>query len=153
MILTSYDASAKIKVIKAVKEITGLGLKEAKELVDNVPSTIKTNILRDEALSIKEEIEAAGGIVELTTGDKIIGGNENEEVDSKDKVDVILTSCDSSSKIPVIKAVREVTGMGIAEAKASVENAPSTIKTNVSIDEALSIKEKIEAAGGTVQLR
>lgn len=57
--------SAKIKVIKAVREATGLGLKEAKSLVDGAPAAIKENIDKDEADELKEAIEEAGGSVEI----------------------------------------------------------------------------------------
>ena len=55
----------KIKVIKAVREATGLGLKEAKELVDSAPATIKEGALPDEANALKEALEAVGAVVEL----------------------------------------------------------------------------------------
>ncbi len=60
------DAGAeKLKVVKAVKEITGLGLKEAKEIVDGAPKTIKEGVAKDEAEKIKAAIEEAGAKVEL----------------------------------------------------------------------------------------
>ena len=55
----------KIQVIKAVKDITGKGLKEAKDLVDGVPQTVKENAKKEEAEEIKKKIEEAGGAVEL----------------------------------------------------------------------------------------
>jgi len=55
----------KIQVIKAVREATGLGLKEAKELVDNTPKPIKEGVSKDEAEELKSAIEEAGGTVEL----------------------------------------------------------------------------------------
>ncbi|MBQ1706033.1 MAG: 50S ribosomal protein L7/L12 [Clostridia bacterium] len=55
----------KIAVIKAVRELTGLGLKEAKELVDNAPKPIKENVSKDEADSIKAKLEEAGAKVEI----------------------------------------------------------------------------------------
>ncbi len=55
----------KIQVIKEIKEITGLGLKEAKDLADKVPAVIKENVSPDEASSIKEKLEAAGAEIEL----------------------------------------------------------------------------------------
>ena len=55
----------KIKVIKAVREITGLGLKEAKEVVDGAPSNIKENVEKAEADSIKAKLEEVGAVVEL----------------------------------------------------------------------------------------
>ena len=57
--------SAKIQVIKAVREITGLGLKDAKGLVDDAPRVIKEGVDKDEAEEIKTKIEEAGGAVEL----------------------------------------------------------------------------------------
>ena len=62
--LTDFGAQ-KIKVIKVVREITGLGLKEAKELVDNAPKPIKENVSKDEADSIKAKLEEAGAKVEI----------------------------------------------------------------------------------------
>ena len=56
---------AKINVIKAVREVTGLGLKEAKELVDGAPKAVKTGVSKDEAESIKAKLEEAGAKVEL----------------------------------------------------------------------------------------
>ncbi|XJS10600.1 50S ribosomal protein L7/L12 [Aerococcaceae bacterium WGS1372] len=57
--------SAKIKVIKAVREATGLGLKEAKELVDNAPKVIKEGLSKEDAEALKAAIEEAGGKVEV----------------------------------------------------------------------------------------
>ena len=56
---------AKIAVIKAVREVTGLGLKEAKELVDSAPSNVKENATKDEADDIKAKLEEAGAVVTL----------------------------------------------------------------------------------------
>ncbi|GGJ29193.1 50S ribosomal protein L7/L12 [Paenibacillus hunanensis] len=64
VVLASAGAS-KINVIKAVREVTGLGLKEAKELVDNAPKAIKEGIAKEEAESIKAKLEEAGASVEL----------------------------------------------------------------------------------------
>ena len=62
--LTSAGSS-KIKVVKAVKEATGLGLKDAKELVDNAPKVIKEGIAKEEAEKLKEALEEVGATVEL----------------------------------------------------------------------------------------
>lgn len=64
VVLTSAG-SGKIKVIKAVREATGLGLKEAKALVDGAPATVKEALPKEEAEKLKEAIEAAGGSCEL----------------------------------------------------------------------------------------
>ena len=65
VVLVGFDAAQKIKVIKSVREITGLGLKEAKEKVDTAPQTIKEAAPEAEANEIKEKLEAAGAKVEL----------------------------------------------------------------------------------------
>ena len=64
VILTAAGGS-KLAVVKLVKELTGLGLKEAKELVDNAPSPIKEGIAKDEAEALKAQLEEAGAEVEL----------------------------------------------------------------------------------------
>lgn len=64
VVLTGFG-DAKIAVIKAIRSITGLGLKEAKELVENAPKPVKEGLPEDEAENVKKEIEAAGGTAEL----------------------------------------------------------------------------------------
>jgi len=64
VVLTSGGAS-KLKVVKLVKELTGQGLKEAKDLVDGAPSTIKEGVAKDEAEALKAQLEEAGAEVEL----------------------------------------------------------------------------------------
>jgi len=63
--LESADASKKIAVIKAVREVTGLGLKEAKDLVEGAPKVLKEGVSKEDAAKIKETIEAAGGKVKI----------------------------------------------------------------------------------------
>ncbi|MDN4605534.1 50S ribosomal protein L7/L12 [Paenibacillus sp. F6_3S_P_1C] len=64
VILTSAGAS-KINVIKAVREITGLGLKEAKEVVDNAPKALKEKVSKEEAETVKAKLEEAGATIEV----------------------------------------------------------------------------------------
>ena len=73
--------------------------------------------------------------------------------EEKTDFDVVLTGFDAAAKIKVIKVVREITGQGLAEAKATVEGAPSTLKEAVSKDEAEALKKQIEEAGGKVELK
>ena len=63
--LESVDPAKKIAAIKAVREITGLGLKEAKDLVEGAPKTLKEGVSKEDAAKIKETIEAAGGVVKI----------------------------------------------------------------------------------------
>jgi len=65
VILESFDAAAKIKVLKAVRNATGLGLGDAKALVEAAPKAVKEGISKDEAEALKKEIEEAGGKVTL----------------------------------------------------------------------------------------
>ncbi|MDG2330304.1 MAG: 50S ribosomal protein L7/L12 [Flavobacteriales bacterium] len=64
-VVLTAAGGAKLQVVKAVKELTGLGLKEAKEMVDNAPSTLKEGVTKDEAEGIKSALEEAGAEVEL----------------------------------------------------------------------------------------
>ena len=74
-------------------------------------------------------------------------------VEEKTEFDVVLTGFDAAAKIKVIKAVREITGLGLAEAKGVVEGAPKTLKEAVSKDEAEEMKKKLEEAGAKVELK
>ncbi len=65
VVLESFEASAKIKVLKAVREATGLGLGDAKAMVEAAPKTIKEGVSKDEAETLKKAIEEAGGKVTL----------------------------------------------------------------------------------------
>ena len=74
-------------------------------------------------------------------------------VEEKTEFDVVLAGFDAAAKIKVIKVVREITGLGLAEAKAAVEGAPKTLKEAVSKDEAEELKKKLEEAGGKVEVK
>jgi large subunit ribosomal protein L7/L12 len=64
-VILTAAGSAKLAVVKAVKELTGLGLKEAKEIVDKAPGPVKTGVAKDEAEALKKQLEEAGAEVEL----------------------------------------------------------------------------------------
>ena len=74
------------------------------------------------------------------------------EVEEKSEFTVILKSF-GANKINVIKAIREVTNLGLKESKDLVEGAPKTVKENVNKQEAATVKEKLEAAGATVEVK
>ena len=65
VILAGFDAAKKIGIIKVVRELTGLGLKEAKDLVDGAPKPLKNGISKDEANELKKKLEEAGAKVEV----------------------------------------------------------------------------------------
>lgn len=73
-------------------------------------------------------------------------------VEEKTEFDVVMTSF-GSNKVGVIKIIREITGLGLKEAKDLVEGAPSTVKEAVSKDEAADIKKKLEEAGASVDVK
>ncbi len=80
------------------------------------------------------------------------GGDAAEVAEEKTEFDVVLTGF-GEAKVGVIKAVRTLTGLGLKEAKDTVEGTPSTIKEGVSKDEAEEVKKQLEEAGGTVELK
>ncbi|MEZ5376449.1 MAG: 50S ribosomal protein L7/L12 [Acidimicrobiales bacterium] len=80
------------------------------------------------------------------------GGAAAEEAEEKDEFDVVLTSA-GDKKIQVIKAVRELTGLGLKEAKDLVESAPANVLEGAKKDDAEAAKAKIEEAGGAVDLK
>ena len=73
--------------------------------------------------------------------------------EEKTEFDVILAGFDAAAKIKVIKIVREITGQGLAEAKATVEGAPKALKEGCSKDEAEELKKKLEEAGAKVEIK
>ena len=75
------------------------------------------------------------------------------EVEEKTEFDVVLTGFDAAQKIKVIKVVREVMGLGLAEAKAAVEGAPTTMKEGLSKEDAEALKKQVEEVGGKVELK
>ena len=79
-------------------------------------------------------------------------GGEAAVAEEQTEFDVILTSF-GSSKVPVIKAVREITGLGLKEAKDLVESAPAAVKEGVEQNEADELKKKLEEVGATVEIK
>ena len=109
-----------------------------------------------EAAELATALEEAWGVsaaaAVAVAGPAAGGGDGAAAAEEKDEFDVVLTG-DGGKKIQVIKEVRAITGLGLADAKALVEGAPKPIKEGVNKDEAEEIKKKIEEAGGTVELK
>ena len=76
-----------------------------------------------------------------------------EAAEEQTEFDVILAKIDDTKKIPVIKEVRAITGLGLKEAKDLVEGAPQKVKEGVTKEEAKALKEKLEAAGAVVEVK
>ncbi|RLL52150.1 50S ribosomal protein L7/L12 [Mariprofundus sp. EBB-1] len=124
-------ALSKDELIEAIETMTVL---ELSELVT--------------ALEDKFGVSAAAPVA-VAAGPAAGGEAAAEE---KTEFDVVLVSA-GEKKIQVIKAVREITGLGLKEAKAMVDGAPGNVKEGASKDDAGEIKEKLEAAGATVELK
>tara|TARA_B100001173_G_scaffold74709_2_gene63646 strand:- start:1651 stop:2028 length:378 start_codon:yes stop_codon:yes gene_type:complete len=117
------------------EQLVNLTVKEVNELA---------NILKDEY-----GIEPAASAVAVA-GPAAGGGSDAEE--AKTEFDVILTAA-GGSKLAVVKLVKELTGLGLKEAKGLVDEAPSPIKEGVSKDEAEGLKSSLEEAGAEVELK
>ena len=78
---------------------------------------------------------------------------EAEAPEEKTEFDVVLAGFDAAAKIKVIKAVREIAGLGLAEAKAFVESAPKALKEGVSKEDAENFKKQLEEAGAKVEIK
>ena len=121
---------------KVAEQLVGLKVKEVNELAD---------ILKDEY-----GIEPAAAAVAVAGGAPAGGGDAVTE--EKSEFDVVLTAA-GGSKLAVVKLVKELTGLGLKEAKELVDNAPSNIKESVSKDEAEGLKKSLEEAGAEVELK
>lgn len=100
------------------------------------------------ALEDKFGVSAAAPVAVAAVGAAAPGAAAEE----KTEFDVVLASA-GDQKIKVIKVVREITGLGLKEAKDAVEGAPTTLKEGVSKEDAADIKKKIEEAGGSVEIK
>ena len=121
--------------------------------------TPDTNLYEDleadslEAVELSMALEEEFGVSAAAMAAPAAGGAAAEAAEEKTEFDVVLAGFDAAAKIKVIKAVREITGLGLAEAKGVVEGAPKTLKEAVSKDEAEEMKKKLEEAGAKVELK
>lgn len=100
--------------------------------------------------AVEEKFGVSAAAAVMTAGP--VQGNAGPVEDEKTEFDVVLTEV-GASKMNVIKAVRELTGLGLKEAKEKADNVPSVIKEAVAKDVADEAKEKLEAAGAKVELK
>ena len=118
------------KITAMVEEIKGLTVLELKELVDTICDTFGVSA-----------VAAAAGPAVVA-----------EVVEEKTEFDVVMTAF-GAEKIKVIKEVRGITGLGLAEAKAMVEAVPAKIKEGISKEDAEALKAQLEAVGATVEIK
>jgi large subunit ribosomal protein L7/L12 len=109
-----------------------------------------------ELVDLKKALEERWGVSAAAAAPAAVaaggGGAEAAEEEEQTAFDVILTSA-GQSKIPVIKVVREITGLGLKEAKAVADDAPAPVKEGVAREEADQIKAKLEEAGASVEIK
>ena len=117
------------KITAMIEEIKGLTVLELSELVHAL----------EEEFGVSAAAMAAGAAAPAA--------------EEKTEFDVVLAGFDAAQKIKVIKVVREITGLGLAEAKAAVEGVPHTLKEGLSKDDAEAMKKQVEEAGGKVELK
>ncbi|KXS42235.1 MULTISPECIES: 50S ribosomal protein L7/L12 [unclassified Candidatus Frackibacter] len=122
----------KEEIIEAIEDMSVL---ELAELVEELEEKFDVSAAAPVAMA---GVPAAGGAA----------GGEEEQTE----FDVVITSA-GDKKIKVIKAVREVTDLGLKDAKGLVDDAPSAVKEGVEKEEAEEVKEKLEEAGATVELK
>ena len=120
------------KITALLEEIKGLTVLELSELVK----------------ALEEEFGVSAAAMAAPAA-----GAAAAAVEEKTEFDVVMTGFDAAAKIKVIKIVREITGLGLAEAKAAVEATPKTLKEAVSKDEAEELKKKLEEAGAKVEIK
>ena len=124
------------KVGALMESIKGLSVMELVELKD---------VLEDEF-----GVTASAGMPMM--GMPMMGGGGDDEAEEQTEFDVILAGV-GDKKIPVIKAVRSITGLGLKEAKDLVESAPTAVKEGISKEDAEKLKSELEEAGASVELK
>ena len=120
------------KVTAMIEEIKGLTVLELSELVH----------------ALEEEFGVSAAAMAAPAA-----GAAAPAAEGKTDFDVVLTDFDAAQKIKVIKVIREVMGLGLAEAKAAVEGAPTTMKEGLSKEDAEALKKQVEEVGGKVELK
>ena len=120
------------KITAMIEEVKALTVLELSELVH----------------ALEEEF----GVSAAAMAAPAAGGAAAPAAEEKTEFDVVLADV-GAEKIKVIKAVREITGLGLAEAKGLVESAPKAVKEGVSKDEAEALKKQLEEAGASVELK
>ena len=120
------------KITALIEEVKGLTVLELSELVH----------------ALEEEFGVSAAAMAAPAA-----GAAAPAAEEKTEFDVVLDGFDAAAKIKVIKAVREITGLGLAEAKATVEGAPATLKEGLPKEEAEALKAKLEESGAKIELK
>lgn len=145
-VVLKKTGQAKLGVIKAVKELTGLSLGDAKALVDSAPRTVVERISKNEAESIKYALEEIGAVVAVVENSAQVAAKTYKV---GDYYDVVLKSV-GGNKLMVVKAVKEMFDLSLGDAKALVDATPVSIVTGVSSAVAQHFKSLLEEDGAEV---
>ncbi|MCY1056662.1 ribosomal protein L7/L12 [Nannocystis sp. SCPEA4] len=167
----------KIDVVRALKQMMGLGLREAVDLVDDAPSLLKRRIAEDEAEALRHELVEAGAVVEVrvhdgsapperaATGEASVTWGATATPSGASATNVataantpiegfgVVLNNFGVQKINVIKVIREATGLGLKEAKDLAETTDALVKQGMSEAEAWALAEKLTSVGATVEVR
>ena len=121
---------------------------------DDILETISNMSVMDvvDLISAMEEKFGVSAAAPVAVAAGPAGGGEAAAEAEQTEFDLVLTSF-GSSKVPVIKAVREITGLGLKEAKDLVEGVPASVKEGIPADEAEELKKKLEEVGATVEVK
>ena len=124
----------------------------ASEKITNILEEIKSLTIIELADLVKAVEDEFGVSAAAPVGVAVAAGAAAPAAEEKTEFDVVLKSF-GAKKLDVIKAVREITGLGLKEAKEMVEGAPKTVKEGVSKDEAETVKKALEEAGAEVEVK
>nr|AST09051.1 ribosomal protein L12 [Eutreptiella pomquetensis] len=129
-----------IKTDEIIEQLKGITLLEASELVAQI----------EETFGVDASAPTGGMMVAAMPG---LGGGAAEAVEEKTEFDVVIEEVPSAKRITVIKVVRNLTSLGLKEAKGLIESTPKAVREGVSKEEAEDAKKQLEEAGATVSIK
>ena len=127
------------KLTNIIEQLKTLTLLEASELVTEIENVF--------GVDTSVSVAAAAAVAPIDGGESTGGGDE------KDEFDITLTTVPADKKIAVLKIVRNLTGLGLKEAKEVVDNVPKVVKEGATKEESENIKKELEAAGAAVEVK
>jgi large subunit ribosomal protein L7/L12 len=125
------------KLTNIIEQLKTLTLLEASELVTEI----------ENVFGVDTSVSVAAAVAPIDGGESAGGGDE------KDEFDITLTTVPADKKIAVLKIVRNLTGLGLKEAKEVVDNVPKVVKEGATKEESENIKKELEAAGAAVEVK
>ncbi len=152
--LDSFSEAKKLDLIKYLRENLGLNLKDAKQLTEALPAEVFKDIPMEDALAREEELKNFNAEVRIVgaDGEDISSASVNPP-DPDKTYDIYLETTDDSRKTSLIKIIREVCGLNLADAKRLAESAPCEFITGVSGSEAAEICSQLDSVGARYSLK